>query len=159
MTILRKSILFLTMMLFALLAGRAFWVWVVDNPANFAAETYVAYFQVVDKSIAIPIAAMGTAAALLAAVSAALSFRDRHIFYLLLGACCCVVVSDVLTVLVHLPINHEIAGFNPMALPAIWPALRDRWWEFHKLRLLALLAGTSLVFLAALARMRDPSQD
>ena len=54
--ILRKVILFFTSILVALTAGRAFWVWPGENPANLSGATYVEFFQVLDRGIAIPIA-------------------------------------------------------------------------------------------------------
>jgi uncharacterized membrane protein len=152
MMTLRKAILFLTMLMVALLAGRAFWAGVVDNQANFSAVTYVAYFQQVNRDIESPIRVIGNAAILLTLASAVLSWRDRPVFYMLLGAFGCVLASLLVTVLVHLPINNQIAGFDPVALPANWPDLRDRWWGFHKVRLVILLAGMSLVFLAVVLR-------
>jgi uncharacterized membrane protein len=152
---LRKLTLFLSQLLVALLAGRAFWISLLDNPARFPASTYVAYFQIVDRAIAVPIAAMGTAALVLLALAAALSFRDRPIFLLLAAATLCVLTSDIVTVHYHLPINAQIAAFNPQALPANWPALRDAWWHYHKLRLAALTLALTLLSLAT--TLRTPS--
>ena len=152
MMMLRRAVLFLTLLTVALLAGRAFWAWVADNPANFSPATYVAYVQGVDRAIELPIAAMGIGAVLLTGISAALSFRDRPVFCVLFVALVCVLASNVVTVVVHLPINRQLASFNPAALPANWPELRDRWWEFHMVRLVTLLAGMVLVSLAAVMR-------
>lgn len=149
---LRKLTLFLSQLLVALLAGRAFWVWLLDNPARFPADTYVAYFQIVDRAIAVPIAVMGTAAFFLLAVAAALSFRDRPTFLLLAAATLCVLTSNVVTIHHHLPINAQIAAFNPQALPANWPTLRDAWWHFHKVRVVALTLALALLSLATTLR-------
>jgi len=149
----RRTVLFMTLILVALLAGRAFWISLLDNPARYPADVYVSYFQIVDRAIATPIALMGTAAALLAGLSAWLSLRDRPVFILLSVAFCCVAISDFVTVYYHLPINAQIAGMNPASLPAVWPEVRDRWWEFHKIRLVVLLSALSLVALAILIRV------
>jgi uncharacterized membrane protein len=150
----RRAMLFATFVLVALLAGRAFWAWIVDDPANFSAQLYVAYFQGVDRVIERPIAVIGTAALLSAGISAALFFRDRPVLVMLSGACVCVLGSTLITVLIHVPMNHQIDAFDPAALPASWPSLRDRWWEFHKIRLVLLFGAMSLVSLAAILRMR-----
>jgi uncharacterized membrane protein len=154
MTGFRRAMLFATLMLVGLLAGRAFWAWIVDDPANFSAQVYVAYFQGVDRAIERPIAGMGTAALLFAGISAVLAFRDRPVLVMLLGAFVCVLGSTLITVLIHVPINHQIDAFDPAAVPASWPSLRDRWWEFHKIRLAMLLGAMSLVSLAAILRVR-----
>ena len=152
---LRKTVLFLALFLVALLAGRAFWAWLLDNPANFPAQTYVAYFQVVNRVIEVPIAVMGTAALLLLGIAAAVSFRERPAFALLCAAFCCVMVSNFVTIHFHLPINRQIALFDPAALPASWPALRDQWWQYHKIRVAALLLALGLVSLAAIVLPRS----
>jgi uncharacterized membrane protein len=154
----RRTLLFITLILIALLAGRAFWVSLLDDPARFPADVYVAYFQIVDRSIAAPIAVMGVSAMLLAGLSAALSFRDRPVLLLLCGAFCCVLLSNFVTVHYHLPINAQIASFNPSSLPAAWPGLRDRWWEYHQIRTVALLCALGFVSLAVLIRMPPPLQ-
>jgi len=147
---LRKVFLLPALVLVALLAGRAFWTWLLDNPANFPADVYVAYFQIVDRAIAGPIAMMGTLALLLVALAAGLSLRDRPALFLLAAAFCCLLISTYVTVRYHLPINAQIATFDPRALPPNWPALRDRWWSLHKIRLVVLLAGLGFTSLAAL---------
>jgi len=70
---LRNVILFFTSVLVALMAGRAFWVWLVENPANLSGTTYVEFFQALDRGIAIPIAVTGIGGTVLAGISAIFS--------------------------------------------------------------------------------------
>jgi uncharacterized membrane protein len=149
---LRKVMLFFTLVLVALTAGRAFWTWLGENPADLSGATYVEFFQALDRGIAIPIAVTGIGGTLLAGISAAFFRREPAVFYLLLATCVCCLVATVVTILVHLPINARIATWNPAALPADYAEFLDRWWQWQKVRLVALIAGMSLLFVAVLIR-------
>ncbi len=149
---LRKVILFFTSVLVSLTAGRAFWVWLGENPANLSGATYVEFYQAVNRGIALPIALISTGVIILAATSAFLFRRDRLVFYLLLATCAFSLIATLVTIFVHLPINAQVAAWNPTALPANYRELLDRWWGWHQVRLVVLLAAMSLVFAAMLVR-------
>jgi uncharacterized membrane protein len=155
---LRRTILFFALVLVALLAGRAFWVWIAENPIDIPEATYVAFFQALDRAIENPIRFVAAGALVLSGISAILARHDRPVFYLWLATFSCVLASSLITILVHVPINHQLAGFSPAALPPCWPELRDRWWEWHKLRMLALVAGMSFAFLAAMREAPAPTE-
>jgi len=67
----RNVLLFLTAALLARTAGRGFWVWLGESPFNMSGQTYVEFFQQLDKRIALPIALTGIGGTLLAGISAA----------------------------------------------------------------------------------------
>jgi uncharacterized membrane protein len=153
---LRKTVLFFTLMLVSLLAGRAFWAWVGENPAKYSDATYISFYQRLNKAIETPIAAIGTAAAIFALASALLNLHDRGTLYLFLGVFVCVLVSTTITLRVNVPINEQVATFNPARLPGNWPELRDHWWHWHLVRTAVLLTGMSLSFIATLIHGGDP---
>ena len=155
---LRKVILFFTAVLVALTAGRAFWVWLGENPANLSGATYVEFFQALDRGIAIPIAVTGIGGTLLAGISATLFRRDRPAFYLLLATCALGLLAALVTIFVHLPINARVATWNPTALPPDYREFLDRWWKWQQVRLVAMLAAMSLVFAAMLVRKQSPER-
>ncbi|MGI8735288.1 MAG: anthrone oxygenase family protein [Pyrinomonadaceae bacterium] len=150
--ILRKVVLFFTAVLVALTAGRAFWVWLGENPANLSGATYVEFFQVLDRGIALPIAVTGIGGAVLAGISAILFRRDRPAFYLLLATCGLALLATIVTISVHLPINARVATWNPTALPPNYRDFLDQWWKWQQVRLVAMLAAMGLVFAAMLVR-------
>ena len=155
---LRNVLLFFAAVLLALTAGRAFWVWLGENPFDMSGATYVEFFQQLDRRIAIPIAVTGIGGTLLAGISALLHRGDRQAFYLLLAACGLGVTASVVTILVNVPINVQIATWNAAALPAGYEAVLRRWWEWHHVRLVAMLAATCLVLVAMLVRKSGPAQ-
>src|SRR5260370_41887915 len=89
----RTITLFFTVLMVALTAGRAFWVWVAENPSALSMMTYIESFQATNRAIALPIAITGSLGFLLALVAVALSWRGPPNIYLrgagvpLPGAC------------------------------------------------------------------------
>lgn len=148
----RNAVLFLATLLLALTAGRAFWIWLGENPFDMSGQTYVEFFQQLDKRIAVPIAVTGVGGTILAGLSAALHRTDRRAFYLLSLACAFALVGDLVTILVNVPINNELATWNPTALPANYQDYLLRWWQWHHVRLVAISAAMCLMFAAILGR-------
>lgn len=148
----RNVFLFFAAVLLALTAGRAFWVWLGENPFNMSGATYVEFFQQLDRRIAVPIAVTGIGGTLLTGISASLFRRDRKVFVLLLAACGFGLISCLVTILVNVPINEQVATWNPVALPAGYEAFLHRWWEWHHVRLVGILAAMCLVQAAILIR-------
>ena len=148
----RDSLLFGAAVLLALTAGRAFWVTLGENPFNMSAATYVEFFQQLDRQIAIPIAITGVGGTLLAGFAAMTHRADRRVFYLLLAACGMAAIGSLVTIVVNVPINEELATWNPAALPVGYETLLRRWWEWHQVRLVAMFTGMCLVFVAMLKR-------
>ena len=152
---LRKVILFFTLVLVALTTGRAFWTWVAENPANLSGATYVEFFQALERAITIPIAVTAIGGCVLVGISALLFRSDRTVFYLLLATCGFCLVANLVTIFVNKPINAQILTWNPAALPKDYRELLSRWWQWHYVRLVTLLAAMTLLFVATLIR-REP---
>jgi len=148
----RNVLLFLTEVLFALTAGRAFWVWLGENPFNMSGPTYVEFFKQLDVRIALPIAVTGIGATVLAGISAVLHKRDPRTFYLLLTAFGLGLVGCFVTIFFNVPINERLATWNPSALPPGYEEYLRRWWEWHHVRLVAMFTAMCLVFAAVLLR-------
>jgi len=148
----RKVVLFFAALFLSLTAGRAFWIWLGENPFNMSGQTYVEFFQQLDKRIAIPIAVTGIGGTVLAAVSALLYRSQRRVFFLLVIACSFALLSDLVTLLVNVPINNVLATWNPTALPADYEDYLRRWWQWHQVRFVGMFAATCLVLAAMLVR-------
>ena len=148
----RNALLFLAALLLALTAGRAFWIWIGENPFDMSGRTYVEFFQQLDKRVAIPIAVTGVGGTALAAIAAVLYRSQRTVSYLLLLAFGLGLVGDLVTLLVNVPINNRLATWDPAALPADYQDYLRRWWDWHHVRLVAMFTATCSVFVAMLAR-------
>jgi uncharacterized membrane protein len=148
----RNGLVFGAAVLLALTAGRAFWISLGENPFSLPGATYVEYFQQVDRRIAVPIAMTGLGGMLMTGLAAVAHRADRKTFSLLVMACALAVVGSVVTVLVNVPINEQIATWNPSTLPAGYEGVLHRWWTWHQVRLVALVSGMCLVYVAMLVR-------
>jgi uncharacterized membrane protein len=148
----RNILLFGAALLLALTAGRAFWVTLGESPFNMSPATYVEFFQQLDRRIAVPIAVTGIGGTLLAGIAAMAHRTDRRAFYLLLAACSVAAIGSLVTIVVNVPINEQLATWNPASLPAGYEELLHRWWEWHQVRLVAMFTGMCLVFVAMLSR-------
>ena len=147
---LQRVTLFLAALFLSLTAGRAFWVSLGENPFNMAGSTYVEFFQQLDQRIAIPIAITGIGGTLLAGIAAAVSRAQRRVLCLLLLAFAFSLSASVVTAIVNVPINLEVADWNPDALPPGYEDLLRRWWQWRQARLVGMLAASCLVFAAML---------
>jgi len=147
-----NSLLFSAAILLALTAGRAFWVTLGESPFGMSASTYVEFFQHLDRRIAVPIAVTGVGGTLLAGIAAWAHRADRRSFYLLLTACGLAAIGSLVTIVVNVPINEQLATWNPAALPAGYETLLLRWWEWHQVRLVAMFASMCVVFVVMLSR-------
>jgi uncharacterized membrane protein len=149
---LRNVLLFFTALLLALTAGRAFWVWLGENPFDMSGATYVEFFQQLDERIAIPIAVTGLGGTLLAGISAGVCRRDRRVFRLLIAACAMAAIGSLVTIFVNVPINQRVATWNPAALPPDYRDFLLQWWRWHHVRLVAMFGAMCLVFGSMLVR-------
>jgi hypothetical protein len=68
---------------------------------------------------------------------------------LALAAALLLALIVVLSILLPVPINSQIARLDPARLPANWLSLRRRWDVYHGIRVLLLIAVDGLLILAA----------
>ena len=66
-------------------------------------------------------------------------------WWLALSAAGLLVGSVVYTLVVLLPINNRVAGWNPAAPPQGWEADRRRWDFHHRVRVLVVIAAATLL--------------
>ncbi len=142
---------FANLLMGALTIGVVFGVWLVFNPAGLDASAYIVLQRQGIKTLnkTVPVLALVT---LVLTIAAALIARDRARITLLGGAAVCLLAGGLITRFVNQPINATMMTWNQGSLPADWTALRDRWWRWHILRLIAGLGGLSLLIAATLCR-------
>jgi uncharacterized membrane protein len=148
----RNIVLFLAALLLALTAGRAFWVWLGENPFDMSGAAYVEFFQQLDKRIAIPIAITGIGGTLVVGLAALAYLRNKMMLGLLAAAFVLSLAASVVTATVNVPINETVATWNPAALPTGYEDLLHRWWKWHQVRFATMFLAMCAVFAAMLAR-------
>jgi uncharacterized membrane protein len=80
--------------------------------------------------------------------------RRSKAFYPTLAGLALFIVALLITLLVEVPIDNQIAEWTATTLPTNWQQLRDRWEWFHVIRSWASVAGLALL-LAGASFMRD----
>ena len=142
---------FANLLLASLLVGAMFGVWLVFNPVGLAANFYVALHQQGIRALNVTLPALGAATGLMTLASVLLGQGNRTRF-LLLAAVICFAVAGLITRLLNQPINAIVMTWAVDAPPTNWTHLRDQWWQWHLMRLVAGLAALSLLIAATLRR-------
>ncbi len=135
----------LAIVLTGVLAGAVLGTWLTEASLGGSSELWVAYHQAVTPAYTNavpPVGALGLIAAVLALAASWRSWPGRG---LVLAAVACLVIGLLVTVVVHFPINAEIATWEPEAAPADWSQLRDQWLMAHAVRTVAAFAGFVLL--------------
>lgn len=140
---------FANILLAALLAGSVFTVWLLLNPAGLDASQYVVLQQQAIRKLNVLLPLMGAAVIVLTLITIALEHTSATRL-LLIGALAGFVVSALITRFGNQPINAVVIAWKPEAPPANWTAFRDRWWLWHRVRVVTMCGGFLLLLSAAL---------
>ncbi len=143
---------FADMLLAALLAGALFGTWLILNPAGLAAGVYITLQQQAIRTLNRTMPMLGAATILLTAAAAVLGRDNRTRCGLLAGTVVCFLAAGLITRFLNQPINAIVIKWLTDAPPENWTGLRDAWWRWHLIRLLAGLGGLCLLIAATLVR-------
>ncbi len=143
---------FANVLVAALTVGAMFCVWLVFNPAGLDASFYVALQQQGIRTLNKAIPAIGAANILLTTAAAFLGRDDRTRLSLLIAAIVCFVAAGLITRFLNQPINVIVMTWRSDSPPVNWTDLRDEWWRWHLIRLVAGLGGLALLVAATLKR-------
>lgn len=120
--------------LIALLAGTVFGIWRGYNPATLSAMAFIEQQQNAIRGLNVLLPVMGALAMGFTLLAAYIQRNDRYVFYTLLLAVLCMVISMLVTRFGNQPLNAVVMTWRPDAPPATWQELRDKWWHFHLIR-------------------------
>jgi uncharacterized membrane protein len=81
-------------------------------------------------------------------VLAVLGRNRPSVLVLYMLAALAIIAGGVITRFLNQPINDQIMGWTPTAMPEDWTSLRDRWWYWHQARLATML-GAQFLLIAA----------
>lgn len=71
-------------------------------------------------------------------------------FWLTLAGLIGFLIALIVTVWIEVPIVMQIVSWDPSSLPANWTHLRDRWVNFHWIRVIGGLVGLALLAAGAI---------
>jgi hypothetical protein len=143
---------FILLLLLSLVVGTTFGVWAGYNPSSLSPTAYVEQQQNAIRSLNTLLPAMGAACILLAGWLAFRAKGDARTRYFLIAAIVCLIAAALVTRFGNQPINAEVMTWNPQSPPAHWAQLRDAWWQWHVVRMLAGILGLALALIGLLPR-------
>jgi uncharacterized membrane protein len=98
---------------------------------------------------------MALAGLVLVLLLAVLSRARPTTMWLYLAAALAIVAGGLVTRLVNQPINGQVMQWTVASLPADWTDIRDRWWNWHQVRLATTLIAEMLLIAAILVDRRS----
>ena len=142
------------LLLVGLVAGSMFGIWRGYNITAYAPATFVEVHQGAVRGLNVLLPAMAAAALALVVLLAVLGRTRPAVLGLYLATALMIIAGGIITRFLNQPINDQIMGWTPAAIPADWTTLRDSWWSWHLVRLAATL-GAELLLIAAVFTDRD----
>lgn len=157
---------FISILLTALVTGVFWgtWLGLSRSMASLTPETFLTIGHTMIGNLGTIMAILMPAAILSVAVVLYLLFRDRSVkpLYLTLAGFVLFVIALLITLIVEVPIDNQIAGWTVASLPTNWQQLRNQWELFHAIRswvsvlgLALLLGGVLFVRDTALSETRE----
>ena len=150
----RTILHFVDLLLFSLLVGTMFGIWMGFNPASLSPGAYVEHQQQAIRALNTPMPIAGAICIVLTIALAVIERGNRRVFALLLAAAACAIAAGAVTRFLNQPINSQVMTWMVDSPPADWTELRDRWWQWHIVRTIAGIAGLSCLILSALVSRR-----
>ncbi|MGC2400433.1 MAG: anthrone oxygenase family protein [Acidobacteriaceae bacterium] len=137
----------------ALVAGMFHGPWAAISRSlkTFSPEVFLAVVERMNRNMA-PLMTVLMPATVLSIVPVLFySYRSLpRTFYLNAIALALFLIALLVTVLVEVPIVEKLAASTPESLPSNWQQLRDRWMNFHLVRVITGLTSLVLLLVAAL---------
>ena len=142
-----KSVQFVSIMLYVLVAGVMWGTWLslARTMTNYDAGTFLTDGKHMIENLAVIMAVLMISAVVIGLVAVVLLFRSRSTVAAWLAAIGLVLMIAVLviTLAVEVPIDNLIATWTEATLPADWQEIRARWSIFHTLRTFASLGAVA----------------
>lgn len=127
------------------------WVALSRSMATFKPEVFLAIAHRMTRNLE-PVMTILMPAAIVSLLPVLfISYNERRaMFYLTLAGIAMFIVALLVTVLVEVPIVKQIMTWTATTLAADWQQLRDRWGSFHVVRVVASIAGLTLLLMGAI---------
>ncbi len=146
------AIRFSNVLLAGLIAGTVFGVWLGYNPHSLSPSAYIEQQQNAIRALNVTMPVLGAICTVITLIHAYLARSNRSTLYLLLTAVILFVIAGLVTRFGNQPINAIVIGWRASAPPSTWEAARDRWWQWHIVRTIAMIAGFGCVIRATMVR-------
>ncbi|NQX63676.1 DUF1772 domain-containing protein [Paenibacillus qinlingensis] len=134
----------------ALVVGTMFGVWFGINPKQMPYPAYLEHHQKLIRSLNVKLPLLAAVGIVITVISAVLSRDDRYRMLMMIASAIFLIIAGIITRFLNQPINAKIMSWLLDNPPADWMRLRDDWWKWHIVRMIAGLIGLSLLIIALL---------
>jgi hypothetical protein len=135
----RLLIRFTALILVGLMTGTLCSIWVGLNPREFSFPIYLALQQQLISAFNMLMPLLGLIAISVTLWWAVLERQNRGTFIALMAAALLLIISGLITRLGNQPINDVVMTWTAGNAPDNWMAVRDKWFQLHKIRSLTML--------------------
>jgi hypothetical protein len=135
-------------------AGAVFGIWRGFVFTGYSQQAYLEVHQGAVRGLNVLLPVMGFSVIACTILLAWLARRHRRALVLYLTALACTVAAGLTTRFLNQPINAEVMRWTLDTMPADWNAIRESWWAWHLVRLVAS-AAASVLLIAAVFVDRD----
>jgi uncharacterized membrane protein len=133
-----KSIQFVSIMLYVLVAGVMWGTWLslARTMTNYDAATFLIDGKHMIENLAVIMAVLMISAVVIGLIAVVLLFRSRSTTaaWLAVAGLVLMIAVLVITLAVEVPIDNSIANWTEETLPANWQQVRAMWLAFHTVR-------------------------
>ena len=125
------------LIIIGLVAGSLFGIRFGFDFTHYSPATYLEVHQMAVHGLNDLLPVMGLAVLVIIVALAFRARRRRSALALYLLAAFGVAVAGLVTRFLNQPINVEVMNWSAGAMPADWEAIRQSWWTWHAVRLVA----------------------
>jgi uncharacterized membrane protein len=144
------AIRFSNVLLAGLITGTVFGIWLGYNPRSLSPSAYIEQQQNAIRALNVTMPVLGLMCTVITLMHAYLMRSNRSILFLLITSATFFVIAGLVTRFGNQPINAIVIGWRASAPPSMWESVRDRWWQWHIVRTIAMIAGFSGVIRATM---------
>ena len=146
-----KSIYFIALFLLMLVTGVFWGTWfsLSRSMEVFSAAEFIHIGKTIIQNLAVPMRIILPSCILFMILSAWFHPEKRSTgFYFCVGSIVLIVIALLITLLIEVPIDNQIATWTAETAPANWEAIRDRWELFHAARTFISLGSFAFLLLS-----------
>jgi hypothetical protein len=147
----RYALQFIDIMIIALLAGSVFGIWRGYDPSGYSPAAFLEIHQGAVRVLNTLLPAMGAAAIVLTGILAWNATGKALPFRLYVVAMAAMVTAALVTRFGNQPINATVMTWTADSIPSGWEELRDTWWQWHLVRVAAIITALAVLLAAVLA--------
>ena len=149
-----KSIYFIALFLLTLVTGVFWGTWfsLSRSMEVFSAAEFIHIGKTIIQNLAVPMRIILPSCIFFMILLAWFYPEKRSTgFYFCIGSIVLIVIALLITLLIEVPIDNQIATWTAETAPAGWEATRDRWEFFHAARTFISLASFGFLLLSLLS--------